>query len=60
MFMMKVNDGQIKIKASRWPVFMYDKDAYDKKWAEKRLCRGYFLVRVDTFGSLAWAFSTAY
>ena len=60
MFMTKVNDGQIKIKASRWPSFMYDEDAYDKKRAEKGLCRGYFLVRVSTFDSSMWAFSIAY
>jgi hypothetical protein len=46
LFMTKVNDGQIKIKAAAWPSFMYDLDEFDVRRAEKGLCRGYFLVRV--------------
>jgi hypothetical protein len=49
--MTRVNNGQIKIKASRWLSLMYDEDKYDKKWAEKGLCRGYSLIHVSTFGS---------
>jgi hypothetical protein len=50
-FMTMVNDGQIAIKASKWPSFMYDEDEYDEERAERGLCKGYFLVRVSTFGS---------
>ena len=44
--MTKVNDGQISIKASAWPSFMYDVDMFEEGRIEKGLCRGYFLVRV--------------
>lgn len=46
VFMTKVNDGQISIKAGAWPSFMYDVDQFDERHAEKGLCQGYFLVRV--------------
>ncbi|KAF8230245.1 hypothetical protein L208DRAFT_1049589, partial [Tricholoma matsutake] len=46
VFMTKVNDGQISIKAAVWPSFMYDLDEFDERCAEKGLCRGYFLVQV--------------
>jgi hypothetical protein len=44
--MTKVNDGQISIKASSWPSFMYDEAEFDGEWVGKGLCRGYFLLRV--------------
>jgi hypothetical protein len=45
--MTKANDGQITIKASGWPSFMYDEEQFDEDRVEKGLCRGYFLVRVS-------------
>ena len=45
--MMKVNNGQITIKASMWPSFMYDVDEFEEGRVDKGLCRGYFLIRVS-------------
>ena len=58
--MTKVNDGQISIKASAWPSFMYDVDMFEEGCIEKGLCRGYFLVRVRisfSFQSVSLKFS---
>jgi hypothetical protein len=50
--MTKANDGQINIKASAWPSFMYDEAQFDEDRVGKGLCRGYFLVRVRTTNDL--------
>ena len=55
--MTKVNDGQITIKASTWPSFMYDVDEFEEGRVDKGLCRGYFLVRVSSiFASKCMSF----
>lgn len=46
--MTSANDGQINIKASAWPSFMYDEAQFDEDRVGRGLCRGYFLVRVRT------------
>jgi hypothetical protein len=49
--MTKVNGGQISIKASSWPSFMYDEVEFDGERVGKGLCRGYFLLPVRTIFS---------
>ena len=41
-FMTMVNYGQIVIKASKWPLFMYDEDKYDENQAEKACAKVIF------------------
>jgi hypothetical protein len=46
--MTKANDGQINIKPSAWPSFMYDEVQFDEERVGKGLYQGYFLVWVHT------------
>jgi hypothetical protein len=49
MYMEKVQDGKIRIKAQYYPTFMYDEETeYDPEEMDKGLCRGHFLLRVST------------
>ena len=42
-----VNDGLIRVRASKWPAFMYDfSKGYDPNNKDFGLCRGELLVRV--------------
>ncbi|KAF8874233.1 hypothetical protein BD779DRAFT_1678822 [Infundibulicybe gibba] len=46
LFMERVKDGQIKIRALDYASWMYDTDMYDPEEIDRGLLRGYFLLRV--------------
>ena len=56
--MEKVNDGAIKIRASKWPTFLYDHEVpYDPDNKDNGLCRGFVLVRVSPRSLRLFTFS---